>query len=64
MRNLVPGKVQVLTSRDYKTWLAMPVDYRATANGVTLAAPDDRNVWMATDTGMILKLIMPESTAR
>jgi hypothetical protein len=42
----------------------MPVDYRATANGVTLAAPDDRNVWMATDTGMILKLIMPEGTAR
>jgi photosystem II stability/assembly factor-like uncharacterized protein len=59
MRNLVPGKVQVLTSRDYKTWLAMPVDYRATANRVTLAAADDRNIWMATDTGMILKLMVP-----
>jgi photosystem II stability/assembly factor-like uncharacterized protein len=61
MRNLVPGKVQVLTSHDYKTWLAIPVDYRATANRVTLAAPDDVNIWMATDTGMILKLVTPEA---
>jgi len=64
LRNLVPGKVQVLTSRDCKTWLAMPVDYRATANRVTLSAPDDQNVWMATDTGMILKLVTPENAAR
>jgi hypothetical protein len=56
MRNLVPGKVQVLTSRGEKDWQSMPVDYRATANRVILAAPDDQNVWMATDTGMILKL--------
>jgi photosystem II stability/assembly factor-like uncharacterized protein len=56
MRNLVPGKVQVLTSKDYKSWLALPVDYRATANRVYLAAVDDRNIWIATDTGMILKL--------
>lgn len=64
MRNLVPGKVQVLTSRDYQTWRAIEIDYRATANRVTLAAPDDRNLWIATDTGMILKLVVPESTVR
>jgi hypothetical protein len=64
LRNVVAGKVQVLTSRDYKTWLAMPVDYRATANRVTLAAPDDRDVWMATDSGMILKLVVPEIAVR
>jgi hypothetical protein len=63
MRNLVEGRVQVLTSRDNKTFRAMAVDYRATANRVTLACPDGRNVWMATDTGMILKLVTPEDAA-
>lgn len=62
MRNLVEGRVQVLTSRDSKTYQAMAVDYRASANRVTLACPDGQNVWMATDTGMILKLVRPEAT--
>jgi hypothetical protein len=60
MRNLVEGRVQVLTSHDNKTFRAMAVDYRATANRVILACPDGQNMWMATDTGMILKLVWPE----
>jgi hypothetical protein len=50
----------VLTSHDNKTFRAMAVDYRATANRVILACPDGQNMWMATDTGMILKLVWPE----
>jgi hypothetical protein len=52
----------VLTSRDNKTFGVMAVDYRATANRVILACPDGQNVWMATDTGMILKLVRPEAS--
>ena len=61
MRNLVPGKVQVLVSHDDKDWQPIPVDYRATANRVVLAAPDEHNIWMATDTGMILKLMTAQA---
>jgi hypothetical protein len=56
LRHVVPGKVQVLISHDLKNWEPMRVDYRAEANRTLLAAPDDQNVWLATDTGMILKL--------
>lgn len=61
-RDLVDGRVQVLASSDKKTFRVMSVDYRASANRVTLACPDGRNSWMATDTGMILKLVTPEAT--
>src|SRR5687768_5638636 len=57
MRNIVPGKVQVLKSRDLQSWTEMEVDYRAVANRVTLAASGDDNLWLATDGGMILKLV-------
>ncbi|MEO8127678.1 MAG: hypothetical protein ABI822_11340, partial [Bryobacteraceae bacterium] len=52
----VPGPVKVLRSDDLKTWTEMKVDYRAVARRVTLAAVDATHIWMATDTGMILKL--------
>jgi hypothetical protein len=52
---ILPGKVQVLQSQDYKNWSPLEVDYRATANRTVLAAAGDR-MWLATDTGMILKL--------
>ena len=55
MRDVVPGKVQVLRSSDLAVWSEMPVDYRAVANRVVLAVVDANNMWMATDTGMILK---------
>ena len=57
IRHVVPGKVQVLKSRDYTAWTEMPVDYRATANRATLAVINEDNMWMATDNGMILRLV-------
>lgn len=57
MRALIPSKVQVLTSKDMNNWTPMAVDYRAQATGVVLAVADDDHLWMATDTGMILKLV-------
>ncbi len=53
----VPAKVKVLRSSDLKEWTEIPVDYRADAHRVMLASPDADNVWAATDTGMILKLV-------
>jgi len=55
LRDIVPGKVQVLSSRDYLNWTELPVDYRASAHRVVLAGAAGE-VWMATDAGMILKL--------
>jgi hypothetical protein len=57
VRDIIPSKVVVYTSRDYQTWLSMPVDYRAIALRTMLAVPDSQHQWMATDTGMILKLV-------
>jgi hypothetical protein len=53
----IPGKLKMMRSSSaMKTWLDMDVDYRAVATRVIMAAPDDKNVWAVTDTGMILKL--------
>lgn len=57
LRSLIPGRVQVLTSKDLKDWTPIPVDYRAEANSAILAVADDDHMWMATNTGMILKLV-------
>ncbi len=54
--NPIPGKLKVLTSRDYAKWTEIPVDYRAEAHRAYLAIAEDTDVWVATDTGMILKL--------
>jgi hypothetical protein len=35
----------------------MEVDYRANAQRAVMAAVDAQNAWVATDTGMILKLV-------
>ena len=56
MRDIIPGKVQVLESRDWTTWKQIAVDYRAVANRVILAGSGEKDLWMATDEGMILKL--------
>lgn len=53
----VPGKLKILKSTDYQTWTEMPVDYRADAHRAMIAGPDEENIWVATDTGMILKLV-------
>lgn len=58
IRNVVPGKVVVMESSGagLSSWAEMPVDYRAVANRVMLAVVDPKNMWLATDAGMILKL--------
>jgi hypothetical protein len=56
VRDIIPGKVVVYTSRDYQNWQSMPVDYRASALRTMLAMPDSEHRWMATDNGMILRL--------
>lgn len=53
----VPGKLKVLKSEDFVIWKEMEVDYRATAGRASLAAANERHIWIATDTGMILKLV-------
>jgi hypothetical protein len=52
----VPGKLKVWRSDDHANWQEMEVDYRATAHRAMISALDDRNIWIATDTGMILKI--------
>lgn len=54
----VPGKLKVLTSDDSENWTEMPVDYRAVAHRAMLAGPDPKHVWIATDTGLILNLVL------
>jgi photosystem II stability/assembly factor-like uncharacterized protein len=53
----VPCPVKILHSNNLGTWTDMKVDYRAVARSVILAAVDATHVWVATDTGMILKLV-------
>jgi hypothetical protein len=53
----VPGKVKVLKAGpELEQWAEMEVDYRAEANRVILAGSGEDDLWIATDTGMILKL--------
>ena len=55
-RSPIPGKLKVLTSADLENWEEMKVDYRAVAHSAIIAGPDEDHLWIATDTGMILKL--------
>jgi photosystem II stability/assembly factor-like uncharacterized protein len=55
-RSPIPGKLKLLQSDNLSEWKEMEVDYRAAARRAVLAAPDGTHVWVATDTGMILKL--------
>jgi hypothetical protein len=56
-RTPIPGKLKVLASDDLHEWKEMTVDYRAVARSAVLTGPDDKHVWIGTDTGMILKLV-------
>jgi photosystem II stability/assembly factor-like uncharacterized protein len=53
----IPGRLVVLRSRDLENWEEMEVDYRALARRPVLAAPTPQDVWLGTDTGMILRLV-------
>jgi hypothetical protein len=59
--NPIPNKLKIIRTRDSQNFEEMQVDYRAHAHRVFLAtAPSpglDPEVWVATDTGMILKLV-------
>lgn len=52
----IPGKVTMFSSLDQRAWMETPIDYRASANRVYLAGSPNGETWIATDTGMILKL--------
>ncbi len=52
----IPGKLKMLGSSDLKTWQEMDVDYKAVGQRAVLATVDAHHKWVATDTGMILKL--------
>ncbi|HEX4137489.1 MAG TPA: YCF48-related protein [Bryobacteraceae bacterium] len=56
-RSPIPGKLKVMTSDDLENWHEMPVDYKAVAHRAMIAGPDENHLWIATDTGMILKLV-------
>jgi hypothetical protein len=56
-RSPIPGKLKVLTSDDLEHWQEMTVDYRAVAHHAMIAGPDQNHLWIATDTGMILRLV-------
>lgn len=53
----IPGRLVMLRSDDLLNWVEMEVDYRAVARRAVLAAADAGHIWVATDTGMILKLV-------
>ena len=57
-RSVVPGKLRVLTTTDYVNWTDMNVDARAVAHNAIIAGPDENNLWIATDTGIILHLVI------
>lgn len=52
----IPGKLKMFETSDLKVWQEMDVDYRVVAQRAVIAVADDRNIWVATDTGAILKL--------
>ena len=52
----IPGKLKISTSTGLAAWTDMEVDYRAQAQQAIFAGPDRDHLWVATDTGMILKL--------
>jgi hypothetical protein len=58
--NPIAGKLKIIRTRDSETFEEMQVDYRAHAHRVFLAAAPntglDPEIWLATDTGTILKL--------
>lgn len=57
-RSPVPGRVRVLETTDLSAWKEMEVDYRAVATRVSVTAIDRQHAWIATDTGMILRLVL------
>ena len=55
-RSPVPGRLHILRSQDLAAWQEMEIDYRAVARRAMISAWDRDHIWVATDTGMILRL--------
>ncbi len=59
--NPIAGKLKIIRTRDNENFEEMQVDYRAHAHRVFLAAAPsaglEPEIWVATDTGTILKLV-------
>lgn len=53
----IPGKLKMFESGNLKVWREMDVDYRVVAQRAIIAAPDPEHIWVATDTGAILKRV-------
>jgi hypothetical protein len=53
---MIPAKLRILSSGDGRRWDEMEVDYRAEASNALFAVDEAGQAWLATDTGMILKL--------
>ena len=53
----LPGRIHVLESTDLKQWTEMKVDFRASASKGIMAGPDPEHLFLATDEGMILRLV-------
>jgi len=53
----LPGKIHVLESTDLKDWTEIPVDYRANGAFPVISGPDPQHMFLATDNGMILRLV-------
>jgi hypothetical protein len=52
----LPGKLKILRATNLRSWIEMPVDYRASGTHAILAAVDEKHAWVAMNTGMILRL--------
>jgi hypothetical protein len=52
----VPGRLVMIRSENLTHWTEMEVDYRAFGRRAILAVAAGKDVWVATDTGMILRL--------
>jgi hypothetical protein len=66
--NPIPGKLKIIRAIANQDFEEMPVDYRANARRAFIAsAPSaglEPNIWVATDTGMILKLVTTPEAAK
>ncbi len=52
----IPGKLRMVQGHGGDSWREINADYRAVARNALLGYADANNIWVATDTGMILKL--------
>jgi hypothetical protein len=58
----IPGKIKMIRGNGGNSWKEIPADYRAVARDLTLASHASTDFWVATDTGMILKLVSDAQT--